>query len=375
VSVTLGASTSSRATSQASGGLVFIAPSDGAAIAIYHDGSDIVFRVAASPYSSWSSATVIEAGAFAHPAACLGAADAIHVIYADGSRNLKHAALSRSGASWSVGSEHAIATGDYGGNDKTHSVAIDSGGNLWALSGHWTGSAYATPCFYSTDSGANWSVSQSDLLGSTLADDTPLKLAVTGTRLLALKHGSGNTHWRRRETSDGLTSWVAEQNVSSGIWYNHYFDAQTDDSGRIVIAGAPQPGGTDYAIRTKVYTPGSDTWGSNSDIGTGTSDRFAALMKAGADLYCFWAEFAASNSYAVVYKKWTDGSGTWGSKSTLESAGVNRTYLAAGGDQYDALAMWTEGTGSPWDVKSSALSLGTRPGGGSPKPWFAYAQQ
>jgi hypothetical protein len=353
---TVSTSTSALATARSQRQLLHIA-SDGTAIALYYDGSNWQWRTSPSPYSTWSLASAItnavrEGGL----ATALASNDDVHVVYRVSSGpNLRYRRLTFSSGSWSLGSEQTIADGDYGGGGEFLSVAVDSDERIWVCSYEWTGSNNAE-ILYSAD-GTSWTSS----LTPTASSSAPAAqvIARAGDYIVAIRPNDAGIYWRRVNTSGSVGSWSSESfKASVGLWNDYQYTALADGNDRLVLTAIPN--GTDFAVRTISYQPGSDAWDTTyTDIGTGVNDRNSALARVGNNLYCVWSEYAASNSYAIVYKVWDASGAAWGSRLQLVASGANRLYVNAGSNSDTLAALWTAGTGSPYDVGFDYLEIGT----------------
>jgi hypothetical protein len=369
---TVSTSTNASATARSQRRVVHVA-STGVAIALYYDGSNWQWRSASSPYSSWSSASAVtNATREAGLTACMASNDDVHVMYRKASGpDLGYRRLTYSAGSWSLGSETVIATGDYGGGGEYFSSAVDVDGRIWLYTFKWVGSNGAE-IFYSA-TGTSWTSSLTP--ASQLNMPASAVIARAGDYIVAMRMDGGSINWRRVNTNGSVGSWSSESaKTSVGLYNDHQYVALADGNGRLVLAAVPN--GTDFAIRTISYIPGTDAWDTTyTDIGTGTSDRNPALAKVGNDLYCVWSEYAAANSYAIVYKAWSASGASWGSRVQMVASGANRLYVHAGGNSTTLAALWTAGTGSPYDVVFEYASFGGGAAASSPIIPPAYRHQ
>ena len=374
---TVASSVSGTATQWNGQGHTWIAPS-GEAIAFYFDGTNWVYRTSsAAPYSSWSSASTVTgsllAGAFA------GYMDAatgnLHVAYKRTGGPLPTYRLftkGGAGAGWSMGGAVNVATsGDYGNDAAAPHITLDLSGRIWIMMTEWVG-GYAGRVFYSAD-GSSWTnYFNGDERGLSASSAHVAPCFNGGTQyMLVMDQRSGNVRWRRAQTSGGSVGVISSaQTVGTFSTHDdHSSDMVGMPDGRVLLAVAPAGGG-EFAIRTLVYTPSSDTWAystgaqATSDIGSGTSDKWPALAvnPTTGTVYCVWSEFSSSNNYAVVYREFTPGTNTWGSKVTLQAAGADRIYDAAGCDGVSLLGTVTNATSSL--VECFVATVGTPPAAG-----------
>lgn len=333
--------------------------SDGTAFVMYMASSSVLkFKAAASPYTSWSSATTIQTlGANYSPASCcIDGSDTIYVAYKKSSGGLYQVTLTKSGSTWLVGTEHAVAaSGDFGNAGEGVYVLLDGNSRLWIVAHFWNGSADVWNAYYSTNGGTTWTTS---LSGGGLYEinKQTIVAAMIGKYLVVVYGNGGSLEWRRLDTTGTLTSWTAEQSkTATGINADAQFALCADTNGNGVLAVSPPSGSTTYAIRTLIYTASTDTWGSQTDIGTTTSDLSPCVVNANGTVYCFWSERAAANNYAIVYKTWNGSS--WSGKTTLIASGSNRLYANAGYGASTVGVSDTLGTANPWTVEFASISL------------------
>lgn len=339
----------------------------GAALVFYWTGSAWEWRTSSgSPYTSWSSAsTVTGAVQVAGLASVMDPATGnLHVIHkTSGGPDVVYRLFTYSAGSWSMGSSTTISTFDSGGNGEPLGLTLDASGRIWACIQHWTGSA-TCDIFYSA-TGTSWT---SSLTGSVASSSFSFGVCAVGNYVVFVRcHPSSGFYWRRVDITGSLTSWSTEQSFSTPVYQDHNFALAEDGAGRLLAACSPflNP---DHAIYTATYSTGTDSWTARGEIGTGGNDRWPSLAKnpSTGNVYCVWSEYAASNSYAVVYKEWDDGAATWGSKTTLQASGANRLYTGCGCDGTTLLAVDTEGTSS-YTAEAFAATVGSPPAQDTPE--------
>lgn len=355
-------------TATAQGGLpVPVIASDGLGCAIGYDGSNLVFATASSPYTSWSAKTTITTSPSlaGSAAACIDGSDNIYLTYLkSSSANPGFRLLTRSGSTWTIGSEVQIAATAMSAN--WTQIVRESGGRLWAAFQDGSAVVYV---YYSDNSGTSWSLGTSYTGQYSFAGNgnrnTALGFAGTGanTYLVLASADNGPIKYTRHLLTNTATTWSTAADSASNyvLWANMMgWGCATDATGRMMIAATP--GSThDFAVRTVYYTASNDTWSTSTDIGASTSDLYSTLASNGTDIWCFWAQFSATNSYALVYKKWSNANATWGSSTTLEAAGSNLTYVNAAFGHSTLAVMFESGTATPWNVDFDTVSLVTAP--------------
>lgn len=337
--------------------------SDGTACVVFYDGSNLVFATASSPYTSWSGKTTISTspGNIGEVGVCIDSSDKLYVAYFQ-TTTLKPAfrLLTKSGTTWTVGSEVTVSATAMG--EQGASILQEPGGSrFWLACMDGSGTLYA---YYSDNSGTSWTlgISYAANANFTTHDSNWLLGTATSsgsTYVVLACANDGTIIYRRHLTSNTATTWDTLKTTGTdyGLWKNHTgWSAATDATGRLMLAATP--GTTDYAVRTVYYTAGSDTWSASTDIGSSVNDRSAALVGNGTDIWCFWCAYSAANNYSLVYKKWSNGSGTWGSATTLVAAGTNVTFLGAGYGSSTLGVTDNTGTASPWTINFVSVTLG-----------------
>lgn len=355
--VVIGTSSSDSATRSGSttGRMLHIAPSDARAIEFYHNGTDHVFRTAPSPYSTWSAETSILATNFSGMAAHMNSDDSINLVYKDNLIEVAHRKLTRSGATWTVGSSATIATTHGGGNNVLTALIKDTAGTLWSA----TKDAESTGdvnVHYSINDGAAWFLAEN----FAVATNPNFSIAQVGSYIVF----QAISDYSRHLISGTYTDWSALTANSIPTGALDYPSFMADGLGLGVHLLGHGEGGGAFAIRVSTYNATTDTWTDLGDIGTNALDTDPVLVRVGNDLYGVWSEYAAANSYAIVTRKWTAATQTWGTKETLAVSGTNQRWPVAGADSNYLLACWTKGTADPYDVVVGSLGFGG--GGGSP---------
>jgi hypothetical protein len=355
---TVSTSTTAIATGNIGEHKVYVA-TDGTVLAFWFDGSDLKFSSSASPYASWSSSTTLATGA-SGPALSIsaGASDVVDVLWKPSAGALATARLTKSGSTWTAGSPTTVVSADVQGGGAAVHLVRDGLGRMWAFSAGWSGSAYIWRIYYDSSAGGDGTAWTQSLASNLIPMDFNGRLAVVaaGTYLVALGiDGSGNTNTMYRTTSDGLTTWTVGASVIPPTYSNSdWLCALDDGDGDVVVVVAGSNAGTPKSYR---YTPSTNTWSSSTTVGTGSNDLDPTLARVGTGLYCFWSEYAASNSYAIVYRVWDATANTWGSKATLAVSGSNRRGPSAGATSSAVGVIWTQGTASPYDVLFDSVSL------------------
>lgn len=335
--------------------------SDGTAWVAYYNGTTYVFRTASSPYSSWSSTTTIATAASIGASSCIDGSDNIWVCYKDTSGpNLLQVKLTKSGSTWTVGTANTVASGNFGGSRQASYIFFDQSSRLWVISYEF-GSADNWEAFYSTNSGTSWTTSLSTGTSLTIANTSEALVALPVGKyiLVTYANSDGALRWRRLDTTGTLTAWTTEAATGTGVnlWNDYEWSLAVDTNGKAVLASGKHVTDAGQAIRTLLYTPGTDSWGSQTDIGDNTTDTDPTLINANGTVYCFWSRFSASNNYSIVYKTWNGSA--WSSETTLIASGSNRLYANAGYGHSTIGIIDLLGTANPWTIEWSSISLAT----------------
>lgn len=364
-------STSANATYEGGGHMVCVA-SDGTACVIYYDGTSMVYRSAASPYSTWSSPTTLPssgANRFAASAVLNPADDSIDVAYHISGTSLVHVKLTKSGSAWAAGTQHTVtATGASGSSGEPVWIGRDGSGRLWVV-GNQSNTTWQA--WYSSDGGVTWN---SSITGATMASSAVAPwAAICGNYLVVIwgENTNGNMTWRRLDTTGVLTSWSAAQNVQLGnaggfgtFWNGDYAAFAADGNGKGVAVWSDGPVGFGSGISAAVYDPSTDTWGHYANLDTlsgGNADGNVCAVNANGDVSVFFPEYAAATSFSLQYATWDHSTATWGAKTQLEASGTNIANPNAGYGNGLIGVSYTIGTASPWSVEFDTLSVG---GGG-----------
>jgi hypothetical protein len=346
----IGTSTSTNAT-LGSNQRKLMRASDGTWLAVYDDGSNVVLRTS-SDGTTWSATTTIESAG--NTPSLIPDGDDAHCLYRSGN-DIEHRLLTFSGGSWSAGSSTTIAT--VGSNVAEYPQGVrDGNGVLWAMLNVGSGNR---SIYYSTNDGATWTLSIANVVNGSSGHTT---IALAGGYVIVMACFWPALSYRRHQVSGvDFTTWSSAANGPSGD--NFYVHALADGTDRLMVVRCWNSAGGSVSVGTDTYDVAGNSWTSRGTIGA-ASDRWANLVRVGDDLYAVWAEYQGTNDYDVVYRKWDDATATWdaGPVDLSPTSSANRVYPTAGGDATAFGALWTEGTGSPYDVVFEVVSLG---GGGT----------
>ena len=328
---TITTSTSQYATAWGKAHLLLFA-SDGTALLLYSDGTNYVYSSAVAPYTAWSAPVALMApfgGAMTmtHDAV-IDASDTVHWVgKGPGTFAVSYAALTYSAAShtWTAGTLHNIATG--GGDYGAPGIVLDP--NYATNSRRWVqmyNSGSTASIYYSTD-GTTWTASITGLTNTYPGTDFDwYGIFTTGNWLVWVRWTGTGFGWRRLDTTGTLTAWTAETAATvSGATAGTDIALAVDGNGTgILVASAPATA-AEYLLAA-TYNPSADTWTVGSTLGA-SGDNGPSLVRVGGDVYLLWTQFAATNSYAIAYKKWTASTSTWDASATqLEASGANRQW-------------------------------------------------
>lgn len=362
-------STSAAATAYPAGSLVAMA-SDGSALVVWFDGTNVKWSYAQSPYTSWTTATLIsslgagprwQAGLYNDMAA---ATPQVVLVTSDAAADMVSYVFTynTSNHHWSVGSANTVvaASSEYNGGD----VALDKDaqGRYWAA---WQDNSATVHVVYSSN-GTSWTSSTTISSTDGSGGGTLVGLAYIGNYIVVTySTNAGNPYDYIRADAHTATigSWSAAKEVTG--------EAIFAGTSMACLRGAP---GSNYGVLATddsdngnlpatYYNASTDTWSSWTALGGNASDRHPTLVTDGTDLYLIWCKYAAASSYSLVYKKFTVSTQTWDASSTqLEASGSNIAYPTGNYGNSSLAFAYTQGTASPWTVYFDTKSFS---GGGS----------
>lgn len=355
---TISTSTSALATAYSPGQLVAMSAS-GDALVIWYDGVSVKWSYASSPYTSWTTATLLasigsdwQAGIYK-----LATDNALLVCSTGSATMVSYLFTYNSGShSWSAGSQVTVLSGGGVGNSGSVALDADAQGRIWAA---WYGfpGANTVEVYYTADSGATWTASTTFTpSGSQFGQ---VALAYCGNYIVVVFcNSSTNTFFYARidAHSASLGSWSTAAAITNCTMDN--------SAPGISFRGAP---GSNYgvfvgdefsAIPSQSYNALTDVWSAITNIGGSSSDKKPTLISDGTNLYCLWSLFSAANNYSLVYKKWTASTQTWDAASTeLEANGTNIAYASGGYGNSTLGFVYTVGTATPWSVNFDTRSF------------------
>lgn len=358
---TINTSSNAIATAYAPNVLVAVA-STGDVFVLWFDGSNIKYSYAQSPYSSWTTTTLVssigggprwQAGLNYNPSD-----DSLVAVVSNASGNMVAYVFTYASHAWTPGSANTVLASSGSFNGGAVPMCRDAQGRIWAA---WANNSHVIQVRYSSDGGVTWTASTTATQVGGGADFV-IGLAYIGNYVVLTYVDSTVTYVYQRIDAHlaSLGSWSAKADTGSGV---------DNGANAISLRGAP---GSVYgvlvndegaSIPSRVYNSTTDTWSATTTLGASASDRDPTLATDGTDLYALWCAFSAANNYALVYKKWTASTQTWdASATTLEAAGSNIQWPNAAASASLLAFIFAVGTANPWTVKLDTLSLG---GGGS----------
>lgn len=353
---TISTSTNANATAYSAGQLVAVSAS-GDALVVWYDGSNVKWSYASSPYSSWTTASLITSISGRWEASLYKLSnDNALLVCSNGSGNMVSYLFTYSSGShnWSAGSAVTVLSSGGAFNGGSVAMDIDAQGRIWAA---WSNNSHVVQIKYTTDNGSTWTASTTFTQVSG-GDDTCVNLAYCGNYIVVAFCGASAV-WKYARIdahSASLGSWSSATTISNCTMDNTVTST--------CLRGAP---GSNYgilcgdfgSIPTQNYNATTDTWSSVTSIGS-SSDKTPTLVTDGTDLYCVWSKFSASNNFSLVYKKWVASTQTWDSASTqLEANGTNIARASGGYGNSTLGFVYTVGTASPWNVNFDTKAFST----------------
>jgi hypothetical protein len=357
----VGTSTVAYATQQPTGSLVFIA-SDGTACVLWHDGTNQKFSYSSSPYSSWTTTTLITGLNMALGGKFRAGSDNIDVV-SGGSANVRgnYFPLTKIGATYSLGTSNVI-TG-------TTAIGTTAVGNVMSYAGqdpqgrHWivVGGAstytaetgYFSPANSPTSTG--WTASPTTAVAQTGDVNLPAGDQIGNFILRIWWNGTALQYSRADNSAASVGAWATAATIPN-------LTGSPNASSRVVFRALSSTQAllvysTASGIYAQTYNPATNTFSTATQLSTNASDRHPTIVtnKEG-DAWVLWCSFAAANSYALVYKKW-NGSAWDGSATTLVASGTNIANPNAGwGAGGTAGVTYTVGTANPFTVGWATFS-------------------
>lgn len=346
---TISTSTNALATSYSANQLVAMSAS-GDALVFWYDGAAVKWSYAASPYSSWTTASLITSiGARWQAGIYKLANDNVLLVTSDAAGNTVSYLFTYNsgGHSWSAGSPVTVLTGGGDSNGGSVAMDMDAQGRIWAA---WSNNAHLIEVYQTANNGTSWTASTTFTQVSGGAD-TNIGLAYCGNYIVCVFCAASAAFNYSRIDAHGasLGSWSGAAAVT-----NCNFDNTLISSS---FRGAPNSnygvfvGDLFAAIPAQYYNANTDTWSTLTNIGAATADKNPTLVTDGTNLFCVWSKQTAANNFSLVYKKWVASTQTWdGANTQLEANGTNISW-ANGGYGFGTLAfVYTVGTANPWSV-------------------------
>lgn len=344
--------------------------SDGTLFLLYYDGTEMVYRSAVSPYSTWSSATTLPTSGSTRFGGSIhyNAADnSIDVFYHINTGIVTYVKLSYSSGTntWSNGIAQTIGTGAGGSSGEVIWGGKDQGGNLWCV---FNVSNTTWSASYSTDGGTTWNVSiTAASVGTGASVDQPSAVMVGKYLLVCYSNNAGQLAWRRLDTTGTLTAWSVQQTVNLGPNPDFYpgdlMSLAVDGNGKATFVMSGQTFNFGSGVWAKTYDPTADTWGADVHIGAtggGANPDFNGFVASnGTDLWAIYTHSASGTaaSDALVMKKYTASSTTWDTNATTLEATVanyvNPTAVATSNTLYFA---YVTGTATPWTISQDSIA-------------------
>lgn len=339
--------------------------SDGTAFVLWCDGTNIKYSIASSPYSSWTTSnltTGIGGGSrWAGSVYWDSGTDNLLVVSTDSGNNANVIAtpFAKSGANWTKGTSHTVATGVVPYQGSAMQILKDGQGRYWCAVQPGTANTYVY-VYLSTDGGVTWS--QSVQSNQNLSGAIIPAMAIVGN-FLTLMWGNGNVSWQRLDVSGvSLGAWSAVftdgtnfvDNVTNS---NAFFAFNGGAKGMFAYTYSGGGGPGTYAF---IYDPVGNSVNAATKIQSGANQGQATLMPYGADIYALYTVYSAANNYSLVYKKYTSGTTTWDTNpTTVEAAGANIQWPNGVINSGTAYFVYTTGTANPFTLNFDTLSVVT----------------
>lgn len=343
---------------------------DGTLFVMYYDGTEMVYRSAVSPYSTWSGATTLPTSGSTRFGGSIhynSSDNSIDVFYHINTGVITYVKLTyNSGTtSWSNGTAQTIGTGAGGSSGEIIWGGKDQGGNLWCV---FNASNTTWSASYSTDGGSTWNVSIAGAsVGTGSSVDQPSAVMVGKYLLVCYSNNAGQLAWRRLDTTGTLTSWSVQQAVNLGPNPDFYpgdlMSLAVDGNGKAIFVMSGQTFNFGSGVWAKIYDPTGDTWGADTHIGSsggGANPDFNGFAAGnGTDVWVIYTHSptATAAQNTLLMKKYTASTTTWDtSATTLEGTTDNYQNPNAVATSNTLYFVYTIGTANPWTVVEDSIA-------------------
>jgi hypothetical protein len=314
----------------------------------YNNGSAIGYSYSSNG-SSWSSGGTTGVATDDFSVWYVSGTSTVYLVYKNSGAIVEKGTLGSSSITWTTNTPDSTST------IKNVNISRDSNGNIWLV--YFLGTSLASSFIYgiksvNADDITSWNTKVQIVRGTGSPNfttyDQPIVVPLTtsGDMYFFYKEVNitGGLYGRRWTGSVGNEATVDINPIGD-------YSAVSMSSDMIHVVFVDSISGLMY----NEYS--SSAWGTSITIDSNATDSYSTLTKNGTDLYAFYIR-----SNTIYYRKGVSpyAGGNWGGENTLVSTGTN-AYLNSSYDNSNnyAIITWTEGTGTPWNVRFYGLSLGS----------------
>ena len=241
--------------------------------------------------------------------------DNVYVVYSQAAtgggatRGVNYRKLTKgSGSTWTLESEQSVLSGSASTAYTYATLVVEGTTRIWMAVRYFDGTNYQVSTYYSSNLGTapTWTLSQTALdTANTTSNRHFPTMARFGSKVgVIYNHDSTppSIRWRWRADADGLTSWVSEQIISTGINpATATFNASGDAQGNIYVTI-----NASTSSLTAVYN--GTTWLASTLSSAAGGNTFASTVQDG---HNFWAIYSETTDLAsglsgnrkLVFKK------------------------------------------------------------------------
>jgi hypothetical protein len=317
----------------------------------YNNGSAIAYSYSSNG-TSWSSGGTTGVATSDFSLWYVAGTSTVYLVYPNSGLQVEKGTLSSSSISWTSNTPDSTSA------DEQVGIARDSNGNIWLT--WYNGANQAASYIYgiksvNADNITSWNTkvsvghgSGSPIFGTVSGPTAVVPLTTSGDMFVCYY---GNTQTPATECLRWVNGSSSFTDYSLGTGNSSYFSIVSMSSDIVhMFANGIITSGPGYAKFA------SNAWSTPINIDSNTTDTDLTLTENGTDLYAFYIR-----SNTIYYRKGVSpyAAGNWGAETPLVSTGTN-AYLNSAYTNSNGYAIitWTEGTGSPWNVRFYGFSLG-----------------
>lgn len=292
-------------------------------VIIYQSGVGIKLRSASYPYTSWSTATSIDASTQVFFSACIDSSDNIYLTYNSDSVTIKYVLLTFSATpSWSVGSVSTVAT--LGAHP---SITRESSGRVHIAYNYTNVTSFVVSRY--SDNGSTWST-ENTIFTMNSTNYVALTNA-SGIITAVIQSSAGTTGLYYQSSWTGSSSWSTAFALTS-------VNTTTFTGGAFTLF----PRGTSVNVYSD--NTSSSLGLSSTSFGTdpNSNGRKFTVINVGVNQNNIQSQEIINNAVSPSFVAVTTGTSNEFSPSSPESVSGNSAYIPV---------VWVDGTSTPFNIK------------------------